>query len=258
MDMQTTVTSKGTIEIPSAWEIDWEPILPSEYGNVPGPAVIYLYTDPETGSITYLTHLTPNWHDPKLDVHPTTEEGFIIAGDVRLKDRDLGPGCYLFRPPGIPHGPVSSPNDLGCTIFQRMSGKMKIIRLDGNEEDMVPITDEYLTSDVAWSEKTDTNLIPWEPIESGGWAGTQLRWVHRNTRTGGGMVMIDIPAGWSGTGSEARGPLEEFVLTGDLSAGGCDFGKWGFAYRPAGEAAGTYATKGGTRLICYWNGANEL
>lgn len=75
---------------------------------------------------------------------------------------------------------------------------------------------------------------------------------HRRPRA------VDLPAGWSAAGSAARGPLEEFVLTGDLDAGGVTFGKWGYAYRPEGEPAGTYSTTSGATLLAWWNGANEL
>ena len=69
--------------------------------------------------------------------------------------------------------------------------------------------------------------------------------------------MLDLPAGWRGEGSPARGPLEEFVLEGDLLAGGVEFGKWGYAYRPAGDAAGKYFSQGGATMLAWWNGADE-
>lgn len=255
---------KKPVSIPSAWELDWHGISTAD-GNVPGPALKILRQDAETGALTFMTHLPPNWHDDLLDWHPTTEEGYIIAGDVTLgagdAQRHMKPGCYLFRPPGILHGPVASPNDLGATILQRTNGPLRIFRYKGKKfpaKDLQPITNDYLKTEVAWSELTDTNKLKWQKVEKGGWKGTRIRWIHENTRTGGGMVTIDLPAGWSGKGSLGRGPSEEFVLTGDLRAGGEQFGKWGYAYRPAGKPAGRYATKGGARLVAWWNGASEL
>jgi hypothetical protein len=257
--MAPTNPSKPVV-IPSAWELDWFGI-PTTDGNVPGPALKILREDADTGALTFMTHLPPNWHDPLLDWHPSTEEGYIIAGEVMLGDRQLTPGSYLFRPPGILHGPVAAPNDLGATIVQRTNAPLRILRYRGKKfphKDCQPITRDHLRSDVAWSEQTDTTKIRWQQVGKGGWKGARLRWVHENTRTGGGLVMLDLPAGWSGKGSAARGPLEEFVLAGELKAGGQQYGKWGYAYRPAGQAAGRYATKGGARLLAWWNGANEL
>lgn len=248
------------VVIPSAWELDWFGISTTD-GNVPGPALKILREDSETGALTFMTHLPPNWHDPLLDWHPSTEEGYLIAGEVVLNDRHMTPGCYLFRPPGILHGPVGAPNDLGATIVQRTNAPLRILRYRGKKfphKDLQPITRDHLRTEVVWSEKTDTNKIRWQKLEKGGWKGARIRWVHENTRTGGGLVMLDLPAGWSGKGSAARGPLEEFVLEGELKAGGQQYRKWGYAYRPAGQAAGRYSTKGGARLLAWWNGANEL
>lgn len=258
--MQNKQRADGAVSIASAWKSDWFPI-PTDDGNVPGPALKLLREDPVTGAMTFLTHLPPNWYDPALDWHPSTEEGYMIAGEVVLNDRSLTRGCYLYRPPGILHGPAGAPNDLGATILQRTSGPLRILRYRGRKfphRDLQPINDDYLSSDVAWTERRDTRKLRWQAVENGGWRGTRLRWVHRNRRTGGGLVMIDIPEAWQGTGSAARGPVEEFILHGEVTAGGVAFGKWGYAYRPAGDPAGCYASTAGARLLCWWNGANEL
>lgn len=261
--MQRTRSPKAVaqpVTVPSAWELDWTAISTKD-GNVPGPTLKILRVDPRTGGMTFMTHLPPNWTDRELDWHPSTEEGYIIAGDVVLNDRHLDAGCYLFRPPGILHGPVYSPNDLGATILQRTSGPLRILRYTGRKfphRDLQPITNDHLNSDVPWSERTDTKSLRWNPVRKGGWAGTRVRWIHRNTRTGGGMVMIDVPAGWSGRGSAALGPIEEFVLTGSLRCGDVTLGKWGYAYRPAGQPAGPYASKQGARVIAWWDQASEL
>jgi hypothetical protein len=257
---RNTGVARKPLVVPSAWELDWTAI-PTTDGNVPGPTLKVMRTDARTGGMTFLTHLPPNWTDPELDWHPSTEEGYIIAGDVVLNDRHLNAGCYLFRPPGILHGPVYSPNDLGATILQRTSGPLRILRYTGKKfphRDLQPITNDHLKSDVAWSERTDTNSIRWVGVKKGPWAGTRVRWIHRNVRTGGGMVMLDIPAGWSGKGSAAKGDIEEFVLAGTLRCGGETLRKWGYAFRPSGAAAGRYSSRDGARLIAWWDHANEL
>ena len=171
--MPPTSPNKPVV-IPSAWETDWHGISTSD-GNVPGPALKILREDADTGALTFMTHLPPNWHDPLLDWHPSTEEGYLIAGEVTLGPpatmRHMKPGCYLFRPPGILHGPVASPNDLGATIVQRTNAPLRILRYKGKKfphEDCRPITNDYLKSDVRWSELTDTNKLKWVKVEKGG------------------------------------------------------------------------------------------
>jgi hypothetical protein len=250
-----------SLSIPSAWELDWQPLDTSRDGNVPGPVIKLLRRDEETGGMTFMTHLPPGWKDDLLDWHPSVEEGFILAGACRLADRLLDEDCYLYRPPGILHGPVGAPHDAGATILQRMDKELRILRYEGDtfpHEDSQPITKDHERWPVEWTEKLDTKELLWEAVESGGWAGARIKWLHRNRETGGGLVLLDLPSGWRGGGSEARGDLEEFVVSGSVDAGGVRYGKWGYAFRPAGKPAAEYATDEGARLACWWNGADEL
>lgn len=257
--MSTTTSQAATVRVESAWEQDWIPLDYRRDDNVPGPVWKPLHTA-EDGVMTYLIHLPPNWHDDVLDYHPAVEEGYNLSGTTTLGGEALTEGCYLYRPPGILHGPCAAPRDEGSTILQRMHGPIRILRYTGDEfphEHKQPITDEWRDSPVEWTEKRDLEAFPYEDVTEGGWAGTRFRWVHTNRATGGGAALIELPAGWSGAGSSARGVVEEFVVKGELTAGGDRFGKWGYAYRPAGQPAGTYETKDGATLFCWWNGADE-
>ncbi len=71
--------------------------------------------------------------------------------------------------------------------------------------------------------------------------------------SGGGTVLLDLPAGWIGEGSRARGTVEEFVYQGVLHMGGQWFDTWGYACRPVGQAAGEYFAAGGAQLVCFWD-----
>ncbi len=249
------------VSIPSAWELDWVALDTSRDGNVPGPVWKPLRRDPWSGALTFLMHLPPGWHDEVLDWHPTTEEGYKLAGATLLGGVLLDKGCYLYRPPGILHGPVSAPYDEGSTILQRTNGEIRILRYDGDEfphRHMQPITDEHRDWPVEWNEKLDTKELEWEPVSEGGWSGCAVKWLHHNRVTGGGAVLLNVPAGWSGAGSAARGAIEEFVIDGQIRAGDEDYGRWGYAYRPAGRAAGQYSSEGGAELCCWWDEASEL
>jgi hypothetical protein len=255
----------GLVTIPSAWETDWIPLDTIRDGNVGGPAWKLLSKDEETGACSYLMHMPPNWHDEVLDYHPGVEEAYVLAGVSTMGEADQGGtrlevGDYCYRPPGILHGPARIPSINGATFFQRMSSELRILRYDGDEfphENFQPITDEYKTHPVTWAEKTSTDDLPWE-TSTGGWTGARHKWVWRNTETGGGCVILDLPAGWQGTGSPAIGSIEEFVLEGGMQAGGVEYRSWGYAHRPPGQPAGRYSTLEGARLLCYWDESNEL
>lgn len=66
--MAPTSPTKPVVS-PSAWELDWFGI-PTTGGTVLVPALKLLREDSETGALTFMTRLPPNWHDPLLDSHP--------------------------------------------------------------------------------------------------------------------------------------------------------------------------------------------
>lgn len=257
--------SKTTI-IPDLWERDWIPLDTQRDGNVPGPVWKPLTENEETGACSYLMHLPPNWHDNDLDWHPGTEEGFVLSGGTTLgKEGEAGYGIhdvgnYLYRPPGILHGPARAPHVNGATLFQRMGSALRILRYEGKDfpyRHLQPITDQHKNWPVPWREEIDTTALRPE-ASAGGWSGAQHSWVYRNSETGGGCLIITLPAGWEGVGSAARGSVEEFVIEGSITAGDVEFPMWGYAYRHPGDPAGHYSTETGARLLCVWEESDEM
>ncbi|NKB45054.1 MAG: DUF4437 domain-containing protein [Alphaproteobacteria bacterium] len=101
------------------WTMDWFDPLAASKPSVafhPGIFVKILRTDPDTGTSTHLAGLMPGWFQEGIEVHPVREESIIISGDVNIATVNGEPGytCsvggYYSRPPGIPHGPLSSKN----------------------------------------------------------------------------------------------------------------------------------------------------
>jgi hypothetical protein len=245
------------ISIPAPyWGMEWTPLASSDYGNVPGPVWKVYRSVP--GMTTYLMHLPPGWHDTLLDWHPFVEESYKLAGASKFPTNRLDVGDFMYRPPGILHGPATIPDPEGATSIQRMSGELTIYRHDGPGEHLEEMTDEHKTWPVEWNERKDMKALPWEPVTDGPWAGVSIKWGCRNTVTGGGALLMQIPAGWSGEGSRAQGGLEEFVVSGSYTAGGVTYEKWGYAYHPKGQPAGSYSSEEGAELWCWWDDSNEL
>ena len=247
--------------VPDSHAIPWVAIQTSRDNNVPGPVTKRLAEDPETGGAIRLLHCPPGWRDLLLDWHPCKEEAITLQGSLQLGWNLLEPGSYLYRPPGILHGGVHAHDVEGATFLIRMDTESRILRYDGNEfphRHMQPITDEWRTSPFTWVEKLPTEGLPWLPVADGPWAGARAKWINRRTDSGpGGCAMIELPPRWSGPGTQCRGHIEEFVLSGGFEAGGDEFVTWGFACRAAGDPAGGYRSDGGATLIC-WFEADEL
>ena len=74
--------------------------------------------DPGNGNYTRMLRFAPGTITPDTLTHPFWEEVWIVTGsiiDLRL-DTEFGAGTYACRPPGMEHGPWSSPN--GCVTFE--------------------------------------------------------------------------------------------------------------------------------------------
>ena len=265
--MATTATvpassTRDNVVVPRVNELEWTTWgLP---GGIGGPTIKRLSkgvapafsSDPELEMMTFISHIPPWWHDPKLVYHPCVEEGYILQGKVQLADRIYPPGSYLYRPPGILHGPALAPCDEGVTLFHRFASEGGILRYDGSEFphiDSQTVTDEYQEWPVDWVEQLDATAVPWTAVASGPWDGAAVKWLSRNRQTGGGTLLLRLPPGWSGAGTTGRGAVEEFVVSGSLTSGGQYFDRWGYVCRQAGESAGSYAAQGETELICVWD-----
>ena len=83
----------------------------------PGSARKSLYTNPRTGRSTWILGLVPEWIEGNfLAGHPTTEEAYLITGDVKghwsmadapfeRRYAEMNKDGYYWRPAHIPHGP---------------------------------------------------------------------------------------------------------------------------------------------------------
>lgn len=241
--------ARSAVTIPSTLACDWV-ALPTTEGNVGGVAVKALSSDEATGGATFLVHLPPGWHDPQLDWHPATEESFKIAGWSQSGSRESGTPSYIFRPPGLLHGPTLAEATLGATFIARFDGELKIVRVPAGAQDE-PMGEEYSAGGLVWIPDIERRERRQAPF-GGPWAGVRVRELRRDPATAGGLVLLDLPPGWEGEGTRAAGESEELVLAGAVDAGGAELTRWGYACRPAGEAAGRYATRDGAVLACWW------
>lgn len=71
-----------------------------------------LRTDPETGERTFLSlilpHAFPEKRSGPQEIHPVVEEIYVIEGTTTGPQGTMYPGAYVWRPPGLPHGPFGS------------------------------------------------------------------------------------------------------------------------------------------------------
>lgn len=111
--------TEQTVAALDTWTMEWFDPLAASKPSVkfhPGIFVKVLRVDPDTGTSTHLAGLMPGWFQEGIEVHPVREESIIISGDVNIATVNgeggytVEVGGYYSRPPGIPHGPLSSKN----------------------------------------------------------------------------------------------------------------------------------------------------
>lgn len=94
----------------------------SAFSTVPAGLVNKrLRDDPVNGDRTWIAACPPGWVEERAEVHPTVEESVTLRGEILLGTSGvMTPGCYFWRPPMVPHGPMYSRT--GAEFFFRTKG----------------------------------------------------------------------------------------------------------------------------------------
>jgi len=95
-----------------AYDMPWEPMSIRPVPGIWGPNNKILRGRPGAESLTMLAafpaHMHPDHWVGAQEVHPCTEELFLLSGDILSNVGQMYPGAYFWRPPGISHGPFGS------------------------------------------------------------------------------------------------------------------------------------------------------
>ncbi|MEK7217077.1 MAG: cupin domain-containing protein, partial [Chloroflexota bacterium] len=121
---------KGKIELYNSEELQWVNDLAffrSFMGRVPWMSrfgsgkIKALSFDEESGAGAYLLD-QPEGYDPfQAHAHGGNEYSFILEGELHHDGRVLTPGCYLYFPKEVEHGPFV-PGKGGCVLYTVIDG----------------------------------------------------------------------------------------------------------------------------------------
>ena len=98
--------------------VSWTPVAADSGAAGEGMTEKILNFDPETGVSTRMLRFSPGVVTDVVITHDFWEEVYIIEGeltDTRI-NQTFTSGMSACRPPGMPHGPYTSP--VGCTTFE--------------------------------------------------------------------------------------------------------------------------------------------
>lgn len=128
-------------------------------GPAAGIKVKRLREVPDTGEMTALIGIMPNWYERRQQHHSCVEESFKIYGDMNLNtdlgdDMWMGENSYFYRPPFIKHGPLYTRK--GTMSLVRVSSTL-INRYMQLEDD--PAYWEYLQNQAATNRERVEELV---------------------------------------------------------------------------------------------------
>ena len=99
-------------------EVSWTPVGAGTGAAGEGVTEKILNFDRDAGVATRLLRFMPGAETNEVITHEYWEEVYIIEGELHDKsiNKTFSSGMSACRPPGMPHGPYTSP--VGCTTFE--------------------------------------------------------------------------------------------------------------------------------------------
>ena len=116
--------SKTVSHIIESANAEWKP------SKIPGVTYIPLHADPNERQGTFLLKMAPGIRYPKHR-HPGGEEVLILKGDMKIGDRTLKSGDFIYSPPASVH---EASTEKGCMFLSILPEPIEIIGASGPVE----------------------------------------------------------------------------------------------------------------------------
>ncbi len=93
----------------------------------------YLREDPYTKDQTWVRCTIPFHQGAAVEIHPTVEEMYLLAGSACGNEGVMRPGAYFWRPAGIRHGPYGT-NTGTLYLFRTKGGALSTDYDEANDK----------------------------------------------------------------------------------------------------------------------------
>lgn len=226
-------------------ELAWEPL------GTHGLRRKRLGFDAASGYVTSLVDIPVGWRGGGIaHFHHAFEEVYMLAGSVTVDGKHYWqPGDYFFRPAHVVHG-HDERSEEGTTALIRSDGPLELLLIHEPEQD-----DEYPLPEFEAGRGLLLDLptagIEWiaDPAFPKEW---RIRPLSHDPRDGARTVMVDVPAGWTATGSTRPAAWEAYVLTGALQGEKAAFEIGDYSAGPAGsEVFGIRSSEQGCSFLLW-------
>ncbi|HEY6330338.1 MAG TPA: DUF4437 domain-containing protein [Blastocatellia bacterium] len=212
-------------------------------GAPTGIRVRLLSEDKDTGAISYVATVPPQWSRLTSGYYEAPLEMLILEGDLSFGENHLTPGCYSYLPAGAVTGPGSSCQ--GATFLMLFDAKPVFREAEGSR----PGTREDLRIDCLDTEQMEWEVPPGVASRSQEEIvpGLFVKWLRVDPETTAYTLLTRHVPGWSDPRPEAHTNWEELLLVeGDYLMG--TYGMMtagGYIWHPANIFHGPQATKTG-------------
>ena len=226
-------------------EIEWEAL------GTHGITRKRLGYDEASGYVTALVNIPVGWHGGGIaHYHHAFEEVFMLTGSVTVGGTHYWKaGDYFYRPAQVVHGHDERAEE-GATALIRSDGPLALLLIhEPDEPDEYPLPAYDDGRGHLYSLPVDE--VEWiaDPQFPAEW---RIRPLSADARDGARTVMVDVPAGWTASGSARPAAWEACVLEGELKGEKADFEVGDYSAGPAGtEVFGALSSATGCRFILW-------
>ena len=221
------------------------PMLPALDRGLPlGVLAVTLSEDEQTGAISFLARMAPQWNRIESGYFQADLELLVVGGDLTVGEQRLDRGDYCFWPAGSWHGPMRT--EIGCEVLLMFAATPGFTEA----ATATPSEREHLRID-----GLDTLAMPWETppgvdgrsVEEAG-NDLHVKFLREDPDTGAYTLYARQAPGWSEPKVEAHECWEELILMeGDYlmaTNGGVEAGC--YIFRPELIPHGPQATRTGS------------
>jgi len=208
--------------------------LPNAFiANLPGVRAKRLAGDAQTRQFSSRVLIPPDWEFSTGASPGQSVEIFVLGGQLTVGEFSLGPGGYLFVPPGYPGIRLAS------------DGGADILYFVDNASEAAVIGTPLLS---------DAELIDWLPLAPGYWE-KELR---ADPGSGARTWLLRVDNGASTPWEDSSNTLEGYLVSGRMTASECvagtpvtaEYAPGGYFMRPPGAVHG--GPEEGTDIGAVW------
>lgn len=223
-------------------------------GLPPGVSAAVLSEDSQTGAITFMADVKPQWTRREGGYYECPLELVVLAGAITIGKETLARGCYACLPAGVWHGPMAS--EAGAELLLMFDGKPVFTPSNADKAGArrnLAIRNLDLLK-MPWADSKPYEGRPSDEIPE----GLRVKYIRQDPDTTAYTLMCYQPPHWRDRKLEVHDTWEELLLLeGDYQMGLAGMVRGGtYIFRQGAIPHGPQATLTGS--VWFGRGEKEI